>query len=199
MSSSPLPVWGPSALPGSSGSAPVPLRQEQPAPGHAPARPPTRHLHCGPDLPLLLPHPNTPATLTTRQQHRQLCELAGTPSLQGRRGSGGCMPPLRPAWPSLDPAGGQASPGLPPRCPLSEEHLGTAAPAAPAPRAPLLALHVLSSPTGLCLCLSWPRGVGVALLLPPPPRGSTWLTHSSAHQGADLGGQGASSSREPRG
>lgn len=40
VSSSPLPLLGGPHLLCSSSAAPVPLRQEQPAPGHAPARPP---------------------------------------------------------------------------------------------------------------------------------------------------------------
>lgn len=169
---------------------------------HLPARPPATSTvvqtsHC------CWPHPNTPATLTHRPPGSSIDSSVSWLESPVFRADGApaaaCLPSVqpRPHW-TLP----EAKPALafPLGVPLARSTWGPmAAPAAPAPRAPLLALHVLSSPTGLCLCLSWPRGVGVALLLPPPPRGSTWLTHSSAHQGADLGGQGASSSREPRG
>lgn len=169
VSSSPLPLLGGPHLPCSSGAAPVPLRQEQPAPGHAPARPPARCLHCGPDLPSLLASSKHGPPATRQQQDSSASWLEPPVFRAHGAPAAACLlsPQPGPHWTLLE-----AKPALafPLGVPSARSTWGpTAAPAAPAPQ------------QGSAFVSPGPGGGG------GPAGGCTWLTHSSAHQGADLG------------
>lgn len=131
--------------------------------------PPARCLHCGPDLPSLLASPKHGPPATRQQQDSSASWLE--PPVFRAHGAlaAACLlsPQPGPHWTLLE-----AKPALafPLGVPSARSTWGpTAAPAAPAPQ------------QGSAFVSPGPGGGG------GPAGGCTWLTHSSAHQGADLG------------